>query len=175
MKAFHPDFIPSEIVSVNVGVDVYQKPPALSATLVPGLKCRYYEGEAFQVSGIKDLSLINERVVQDFSINARKRDENFAFVYTGFIQILKDGIYTFYLSSNDGSRLYLNEDLFIDNDGPHGNKEVLNAMALHKGAYPLQLFYFQWGGGLNLNVSWEGPGFEKTAIPTSVLFHKSIK
>jgi hypothetical protein len=171
MQAFHPDLTPSEIVSVNIGVDVYQDAPVLSEVLSPGLKCRYYEGQAMRVTDIKNLSFIDEFVVPDFSIKSRKKEENFAFAYAGYIKIPEDGIYTFYLSSNDGSRLYLNENLFIENDGPHGIRELSNAMALRKGHYPIQVFYFQWGGGLDLTVSWKGPGFEKRELESTVLFH----
>jgi hypothetical protein len=174
MQAFHPNMTPSEIVSVNVGVDVYQEAPAIAADLSPGLFCNYYEGETSRVDKIKELSLVHKFVVPAFSIETRKRDENFAFKYSGYIKIPEDGIYTFYLSSNDGSRLYLNEDVFIDNDGPHGIREISNAMALRKGDYPIELSYFQWGGGLGLKLSWKGPGFEKTEIPASVLFHTEL-
>ncbi len=171
MQAYHPDMTASEIVSTNIGVDVFQEALKFSGELKPGLKYDYYEGKAFVVNDIKDLPLVRTSVVPQFSIESRKVEENFAFEYSGYIKIPMDGIYTFYLSSNDGSRLYLNGDVFIDNDGPHGTREVSNATALRQGDYAIQLSYFQTGGGLFLKVFWKGPDFEKAEIPGSVLFH----
>jgi sialidase-1 len=171
MQAYHPEMTPSEIVSVNIGTDVYQEAPAINVELKPGLKCEYFEGEASVVNDIKELQLVTTTVVPQFSIDSRKVEENFAYEYSGYIKIPVDGIYTFYLSSNDGSRLYLNGDVFIDNDGPHGTREVSNATALRQGDYAIKLSYFQMGGGLFLKVFWKGPGIEKREIEDTVLFH----
>jgi hypothetical protein len=171
MQAYHPDMTPSEIVSTSIGVDVYQEALKFSGELKPGLKYDYYEGEVLVVNDIKDLPLVRTTVSLQFSIESRKVEENFAFESSGYIKIPVDGIYTFYLSSNDGSRLFLNGDLLIDNDGPHGIREESNATALRQGVYAIQLSYFQMGGGLFLKVFWKGPGIEKREIEDTVLFH----
>ncbi len=171
MQAHHPDLTPSEIVSVSIGVDVFQDVPELSGELKKGLKCNYYEGSAFVVNDIKKLKLVKKSVASQFSIDSRKAEENFAFEFNGFIQIPVEGVYTFYVSSNDGSRLYLNGDVFVENDGPHSVREMSNATALRKGFYKIKILYFQMGGGMDLKVSWKGPGFEKREIESAALFH----
>jgi hypothetical protein len=45
-------------------------------------------------------------------------------------------------------------------------------MALKAGEYPLEIKYFQAGGGKALKVSWEGPGIAKREMTSEVLCHK---
>ena len=171
MQAWQEGRPPSNIVSVSVGINVYQNPPQMYHDLKQGLAYAYYEGAVQEVADIEKHELIESSIWSDFSIKPRKREENFAFIFSGYIRISRDGIYTFYLSSNDGSKLYLNDEELIYNDGPHGEQENSNAIALRTGRYPITLKYFQTGGEKALKVSWQGPQFNKTEIPDSVLFH----
>jgi len=76
------------------------------------------------------------------------------------------------LNSNDGSRLYVDDFLLINNDGPHGIKEESAIVSLRKGFHKIAVKYFQMGGSQILMVSWKGAKFKKSEIPTKVLFHK---
>jgi len=87
-----------------------------------------------------------------------------------FIQIEKAGKYTLYITSNDGSKLYLDNHLFIDNDGEHGAKEMSNTIHLEKGRHPITVEYFQGGGGKFLSVSYSSDEISYQPIPASVLF-----
>ena len=95
---------------------------------------------------------------------------NFALQFTSFIQIDKDGKYTFYINSNDGSKLYIDGKLLVDNDGEHGVKEVSNTITLKKGRHLLGVEYFQTGGGKALTVSYSSEDISYQLIPESVLF-----
>ncbi len=171
MRAYHPAMPSSGVVSANIGVDVYQEASVVNQKLLSGLKFDYHEGVVQSVVNIRKLPLIESGTVFQFNIKKRPAEENFAYKFSGYIRIPIDGIYTFYLVSNDGSRLYLNNEKFIDNDGPHSKQESSNSTALRKGIYNIDVPYFQMGGELFLKVLWKGPGFEKTEIPGSVLFH----
>ena len=90
--------------------------------------------------------------------------------YSEFIDIKEPGEYTFYVASNDGSKLFVNEKLVVDNDGLHGaDEEKTGQIYLSKGSYPIKLIYFQAGGGLFLKVSYSGSKLEKCEIPAVVL------
>jgi len=171
MQAKEHSKVPSKVVTVSVGVDVFQDAKNVEQELVPGLSYSYYEGSFNRVADIKKIPPVESGTLSRFSIEKRKRDENFAFIFEGYIKIPKDGIYTFYVISNDGSVLYLNNDEFINNDGPHASREESNAMALRVGKHKIELKYFQMGGGQQLTVLWSGPGFERIEIPASALFY----
>jgi hypothetical protein len=169
--ANHPDYTESNIVSQQVGTDVYQTAEEITEKLAAGLQVDYHEGSAWVVDDIKNLPKIASAIVPKFIFADSRIKDYFAYRFRGYLQISKEGIYTFYVRSNDGSRLYLNNDLFVDNDGPHGERGVANKTALRKGTYPIGLDYFQLGGGSFLEVQWEGPGFTKKELEPAVLFH----
>jgi len=140
--------------------------------MLPGLKYRYYEAKVMWVKELAPLKPKEVGIISHFTIENRKRDNYFGYKYDGYIKVPRDGIYTFYNKTNDGSVLYLNMDVFIDMDSGHPAYEVSKTIALRKGLYKITQKYFQMAGGLMNKVSWKGPGFEKTEIPPSVLFHR---
>jgi Protein of unknown function (DUF1549)/Protein of unknown function (DUF1553)/Planctomycete cytochrome C/PA14 domain len=95
-----------------------------------------------------------------FTLAPRTRDDSFGFVFEGTLVVPKDGRYTFYLDSDDGSRLSVDGFLVAEHDGIHGEgQEESGSVELKQGRRPIRLEYFQAGHGLGLTVSWSGPGF----------------
>ena len=136
----------------------------------PGLHYDYFE--RFFVNA-PDLDLVKplfSGVTSNFNIGERKRDTYFGFRFQGYMKAPKDGIYTFYLTSNDGSRLYIDDAELIENDANHGAVEEPGRIALKAGLHKIEVKYFQCGGGKALIVGWEGPGIKKQEIPALNLF-----
>ena len=100
-----------------------------------------------------------------FDISPRTRNEEFGFVYEGFLIVPQDGKYTFFLDSDDGSRLFLAGKAIITYDGIHGMGKVQSkSVELKKGRIPVKLEYFQNVAGYGLYVGWSGPGFERRSL-----------
>lgn len=97
------------------------------------------------------------------------RETYVAAVFDGRIQIPNDGNYTFYLASDDGSKLYINDQLVIDNDGDHGVVLKTGTVQLTSGVQNIRVEWFNLGGGYWLGAMIEGPGVPKQIIPTSML------
>ncbi len=72
-----------------------------------------------------------------------KRFEWFAIDYTGRFWIDKPGIYRFALTSDDGSRLYIDDREIIDNDGQHPPQKRAGEVELSHGVHGIRLSYFQ--------------------------------
>jgi hypothetical protein len=72
-----------------------------------------------------------------------KRFEWFAIDYSGRFWIEAPGLYRFALLSDDGSRLYVDGQLVIDNDGQHPPEEREQAVYLSHGVHTLRVAYFQ--------------------------------
>ena len=85
------------------------------------------------------------------------------------IDLPSDGDYTFYIASDDGSKLFLDDKLLINNDGLHGALELGKKTTLTKGKHKLEVWYFQAGGASDLVVSLEGQGIQKQQIPPRML------
>jgi hypothetical protein len=85
------------------------------------------------------------------------------------------GQYTFYSKSMDGSLLYLNDSLLVDNHGAtYPGVEKSGSVTLAAGFYSLVVDYTMLFGGSNqLVVSYQGPGTSKQKIPAAALFHSS--
>jgi hypothetical protein len=71
----------------------------------------------------------------------------FALRFTGTLSVPKDGAYTFGTESDDGSRLYIDGKLVVNNDGLHGMEEKTGKATLKAGPHTLIATYFNNGGG----------------------------
>ena len=161
----------SNILNQNVGTDIYQKAHTTDKKLQDNLKYEYYEGEAQNTHEISGLAKIKTGITPNITTSLRSRDVNYAYIYFGYIKVPEDGVYTFYLTSNDGSRFYLNDELAINNDGPHGVREESVVVSLSKGYHKISLSYFQLGGGQKLKLEWSGKNFKRVEVPNSFFYH----
>ena len=84
--------------------------------------------------------------------------DNFSIRWTGTLTPPSTGTYTLALTSDDGSRLYVNSVLQIDNWGAHGNQTRSVHMSLTGGqAYSIEIDYCEYGGGANCQFTWNPP------------------
>ena len=104
-------------------------------------------------------------------MNAEK-EEYFAMKFEGFFMAPQTGIYTFYSSSDDGTKLFIHDKLVVDNDYTHGMTEKSGSIALEEGMHPLELLFFQGYGGLGLEVKFAGPEIDKKILDVQYLYHK---
>jgi len=165
------DYVLSSSVS-SLTAHAYKWMNAIKATITkPGIAYKYYEP-----TGKINMSSINGNPtntgIADIISNSKKqRTDKFAFEFIGYIKIDKDGIYTFYTDSDDGSMLYIDDEEIVNNDGDHGNVEKSGKAALKKGYHKIKVLYFDSGGGNSLKVSMQPESGKKEVIPASLLFH----
>jgi len=102
-----------------------------------------------------------------------KLDNHFAIRWTGKIKIPKDGVYTFYLESDDGSRLLIDGKTVVDNGGLHDMQEQEANAELKAGEHELRIDYFENenDGGAGCVLSWKTKGQVKEVVPANALFH----
>jgi hypothetical protein len=72
-----------------------------------------------------------------------ERTEWFALDFNGKFRVSQAGRYQFRLLSDDGSILWVDGDLVIDNDGQHPPTSKLNSVDLDQGPHRLRVFYYQ--------------------------------
>ena len=164
------DLLSSLIVATNIKVYSWKKATKVSGAK-QGIRYKYFEP-----AGKIDISSINGTAtssgIVDIISNAKKqRPDKFAFEFSGYINIDKDGIYTFFTDSDDGSKLYIDEEETVNNDGDHGNVEKSGKAALKKGYHKIRVVYFDSGGGNSLKVSMQPENGKKEIIAASLLFH----
>jgi photosystem II stability/assembly factor-like uncharacterized protein len=135
-----------------------------------GFDYKYYEGTWNALPDFNTLIPVKTGTVDNFNITPRNRDNQYGLRITGFIYAPADGMYTFYTSTDDGSKLYIGSTEVVSNDGIHGQVEQSGTIGLKAGKHAITLDYFQNAGGFGMDVSYAGPTVTKTIISNSVAF-----
>ena len=87
---------------------------------------------------------------------------NFRAEYYGMILISKPGTYTFYIRSDDGTRMTLDGSSFITSNWfGHSMTEKSASRSLAAGWHSIFLEYFQGSGGYGFEFRYKGPGISK--------------
>jgi len=137
----------------------------------PGLLFNFYSGEWDKMPDFNGIAPKLTGVATDFSLANNSQEEKFAIDYQGFIKIQKEGVYTFYLSSDDGSKMYLGDDLAIDHDGLHGSSIKNATFALGTGLHSIRICFFERTGGNSLELKWKTGNTAPVPIPAEAFFH----
>jgi hypothetical protein len=139
-----------------------------------GLEAEYYEGTFG--------TLLKSRVdpTVNFNWGTGSPDpgvipaDNFSVRWTGQIQPQYSENYTFYTTSDDGVRLWVNGQLLIDNWNPHAATEDSGTVSLTADQkYDIKLEYYERGGNAVSTLSWASATQAKQIIPQSQLFQAS--
>jgi alpha-L-fucosidase len=140
--------------------------------VVNGIQYAYFEGDWSVLPDFAKLKVAKSGTLANFNLSPRLQPEYFGLEYTGYVRIPEDGVYSFFVASDDGSRLFVDNKLLIDNDGLHAMVEKQGVAALSAGLHPLVVQYFQKSGGSDIKISLETPKDTKQVIPGSMLFMK---
>lgn len=140
-----------------------------------GLSFSLYElpEDAVTLPDFSALTPVRNGEVREISTNnlPLTRESYVGAVLKGSINIPEDGEYLFSLSSDDGSKLYINDELVVNNDGDHGVITKNGSKDLEEGRHKLRVEWFNGGGGYWLGAYIEGPGLARQIIPPSMLTH----
>jgi len=173
-RAIQSDADDSHVTSLKL-TKLIPRPANVVADAIPGLRVRYYEGEWTKLPNFDSLTAVKDTVAAVVAIPDYARDEDYALVFTGYVNVPRDGLYDFFISSDDGSALLVGDTTYADNDGIHGEGEVPLSIALSAGMHPVTAWMFQAKGGEALSLSVQGPGIEKQPVSADMLFHSADK
>jgi hypothetical protein len=142
----------------------------------PGVTLRVFDVQA-PLSGIctlkagqtpnidKLMPVIDWSSAGDFGL-----ESNFVTHVLGNLDAAQAGSYTFRLTSDDGSRLWIDDQLVVDHDGLHGPEPKEATVDLTAGSHSLRIEHFERDGGQQLTLAWKPPdaaGF--SVVPNSAL------
>ena len=99
------------------------------------------------------------------------RSDNIAVSWNGFVTIPESGFWTFGTTSDDGSRLWIGDELVVDNDGLHGMQSRSGEIGLDAGTHAIRVDFFERGGGAGCIVQFGGPGVPFGVIPDANWSH----
>jgi putative membrane-bound dehydrogenase-like protein len=110
----------------------------------------------------------NQKLIGEYS---QRLGSEYCARWSGVVRCPADGIYSFSTNSDDGSQLFIDGELLVDNSGSHGMREKSKRTKLTAGEHTLVLEFVEEGGGSGCILSWTPPDGEPQVIPASVLFH----
>lgn len=145
----------------------------VASAVYHGLAYKYYTytGSWPSLPTLSSLVAADSGMVSNITLTPAEQSTNYALSFQGYINIRVAGDYVFSTSSDDGSMLYINNSLIVNNDGLHGTQSKSgNYTFSQPGLYPFRLDYYQEGGGAVLTASWQrtsNPQFSTAQIPDS--------
>lgn len=171
-KAFKDGFQPSSTLSIlatkavlNRGKIILDHQPKNGTTY------KYYEGHFQKVADMQQKHFVEKGIVSEPSLDKARQEDHYGFEFSGLIDVPEDGVYTFQTRSDDGSVLYIDQTLVVDNDGSHAAIPATGSIALKKGWHSYRLLYIEDYEGQHLSWAWKLPSGEKLEpIPASRLY-----
>ena len=150
-------------ISVSEPVKEFKLPNEDSVTF------EYYQGNWNELPDFDRLELVSTGKLDNFILTPRQQETHFGFRYTAKLRVPRTGVYTFYTTSDDGSKLYINGQEVVDNDGLHAAEEENGTAQLEEGEHDIEVAFFERTGSQTLLVQWAGPGFGKQNIATGLI------
>jgi hypothetical protein len=97
--------------------------------------------------------------------------DTFSARWTGFVQAAKSESFTFYTSSDDGVRLFVDGKRVIDKWQPQNKTEYRGTFALTAGKkHSISLEYFERRGAAAMELGWSSTSTPRQIVPSSALF-----
>jgi PA14 domain-containing protein len=112
---------------------------------------------------------IPERHFSDGFPGVTSRSDWFLIDYTGTFSVTGYGVYVFRLHSDDGSFLYIDDMLVIDNDGKHAPESRTGGLPLAVGQHRIKVRYAQTDDRMALQLFVRLPGSATETIFTTHL------
>jgi hexosaminidase len=140
-----------------------------------GLVYEVFEGSFKRLSNLTNQVSVKKGISSDLkTIEVADRETDFGLKYRGFIKIPEKGLYTFYLTSDDGSRLKIGDTVVaelnvlsdLDPWMSEGN------IALNKGFYPIEIDYFQYRKRSRLELKYKNNSGTQKKVSSDMFFHK---
>ncbi|MCE5325199.1 MAG: chitobiase/beta-hexosaminidase C-terminal domain-containing protein [Planctomycetaceae bacterium] len=167
--AFNSKDEPSKVVSKRLGVLEWLA-PVTATDVKSGLKFGYYDAkDAKDVPDFETLKAEKTGRCDTFDISPGKGKDHFAMLFSGYIRISADGVYTFSVTADDGAKLWIGKDCVVDNGGRHGPQTRSGTVALKAGLHPLKMGYFDYVADETLSVTWKTATAPEAPVPASAL------
>ncbi|THV61012.1 nucleotide pyrophosphatase [Flagellimonas alvinocaridis] len=139
------------------------------------VKFQIFYGEKMEkLPDFSTLKPVKEGYVTEFShkqaLSPDIQQDQVALVLISYLEIEEEGKYRFFTNSDDGSKLYVDGILVVDNDGDHGVMERSGTLELAKGRHEVRVEFFNGGGGYHLDVKYQGKDVPKQIMPANKLY-----
>ena len=133
-----------------------------------GLKTEYFVGE--QSSGTPALTIVSAVSTRDMvTVWKGSLPPLFHARWSGYLNIIRSGRYTFATTSDDGSFLTLDGIRVVENGGSYGAQTRTGEIDLISGPHFVVIEYTQEGGAAEMAWLWAEQGSELSPVPRTAL------
>ena len=146
-------------------------------------RCVTPSGKIFQMPPFEHLTPVHTFITGALNVSPRNYTtgfptaemesivDNFAIRFRAKLAIEMPGIYTFALNSDDGSKLYINQNLVVDNDGIHAPRYIRGSLKLATGMHHIEIHYFQ-GEPYQIALQWfyQPPNGKEQIVPPEMIY-----
>lgn len=171
VRSFKDGLLAGNIHSMPVTVYNFKEATKVTGA-AKGLQVAAYEVEAKKVSDLDGATPVKQFVSQQISTSDLTRIQYAGLVYTGYLNVPEKGLYNFHLSSDDGSKCWIDDQLVIDNDGTHATTEKSGRIALQKGYHSFKLAYIEDKPSMALKLEYNLESKDRQQVPSSFFFYK---
>ncbi len=126
----------------------------------------YYEGTWEVLPDFDQLKPVRTGSAYEIHLDEvdNRGEDHFAIRFTGTVRISESGRYTFFARSDDGSKVYVNGEEVVNNDGTHGAIERSGQIELEPGLVEVVVDFFESEGGEHLEVFYQGPDMPRKLL-----------
>ena len=135
-----------------------------------GVAYTYYEGKFKHTDQIASGTKVKEGAMKNISIQEAPVKDHFAYDFRTLINIPEKGVYRFYTYSDDGSKLFIDGKVVVDNDGSHNARLAKGKVALDAGFHELRVLYFEDYMGESLEVGVSSRTIKESVLPDDMLY-----
>ena len=140
-----------------------------------GLKYDYYTGTFQQLQDLELAKPINSGILEGAVSSEKWKSKTERYIglkFDGYIYIPETANYTISTLSDDGSKLFIDNELVVNNDGIHWQNEAYGVVKLEKGFHKININYFDQIGGTTLTCYIQEEGKQKQEINASQLYYE---
>ena len=145
---------------------------AQGALADPGLFGEYFDGTDLGTLVFTRVDATVDFDWGDGTPDARVGNDTFSVRWTGTVEPAYSEVYTFYTTSDDGVRLWIDGELVINNWTDHGSTEdsyTTAAPLVASQQYAIKMEYYEAGGQAVAELRWSSASQSKAIIDSSYL------
>lgn len=152
-------------------------PKSALQNIKQGIKVSYYNGAFSAMPDFSVMTPAKTDIINTFYMSnnydvvlTSGQKTNVAAVFSAYFDAPVDGKYRFYMVSDDGARLFIDNAVVIE-DKSNGWSDAYAEISLTQGTHAFKLQYYQIADRADLQLYWAGPNFTQKIMDSSVFWY----
>ncbi|NQZ08971.1 MAG: hypothetical protein HRT35_17590, partial [Algicola sp.] len=137
---------------------------------VSGLKFQYFEGSETELTDLGQLDAKTAGIAAGLDLSLRQREQNYALVFSGFINVPENKSYTLELKTKDWGEIYLDGQLIISRPKQQSIKEKIT-LDITEGYHSVSFTHVHFDGKQQFDVFVKARRLSRQLIPEHWYFY----